>query len=268
VANILAGTVAVVAGGARGIGRAAALRLAELGARVAVLDVNLDAGAEFGEELSAPTVQDELIQRAGDGLAIQVDLTDAAATEAAFQHVHERWSRLDSLVIPAGGAITPFADSSASTTSDEDFSRLVAVNMQTVLNSCRAGVPRMRASGGGAIVTVASGSALTVAPGGYIAVYAMTKAAVAQYTRYLAVEVGPWGIRVNCIAPGVVRTARVIAQSAASGFVVDEAALKQIPLQRQGEPADIADAVQYFVTPISAFVTGQLLAVDGGATLR
>jgi 3-oxoacyl-[acyl-carrier protein] reductase len=170
-------------------------------------------------------------------------------------------------VIPAGGAITPFPRSAASETSDEDLSTLIDVNMRTVVNCCRAAVPRLREAGGGAIVTMASGAALAVASGGYLATYGMTKAAVLQYTRYLAAEVGPWGIRVNCIAPGVIRTARVVAQSRVSGFVNDDAA-KAIPLRRQGEPSDIADAVQYLVTPLSAYITGQVLAVDGGSTMH
>jgi len=147
--NILDGSVAIVAGGARGIGRASALRLADLGARVAVLDLDLDAAAEYGEELTAASVEDELRDRAGEGMAI-----------------------------PVGGAITPYPRSLASITSDDDFSTLVDVNMRTVVNCCRSGVPYMREGGGGAIVTVASGAALAVDPGGFLAAYAMTKAAV------------------------------------------------------------------------------------------
>jgi NAD(P)-dependent dehydrogenase (short-subunit alcohol dehydrogenase family) len=265
--NFLAGSVAIVAGGARGIGRASALRLAELGARVAVLDRDLDGAAEYGEKLTAPSVQDELRDRAGDGLAIQVDLADSGRTQQAVDDVADRWGRLDSLVIPAGGAITPYPRSAASATPDEDLRALVDANMRTVVNCCRAAVPHLRDSGGGAIVTVASSAALAIAQGGFLAGYAMTKAAVVQYSRYLAAEVGRSGIRVNCIAPGVIRTARVIAQSAVSGLVSDEAATA-IPLGRQGEPSDIADAVQYLVSPLSAYVTGQVLAVDGGSTLR
>jgi 3-oxoacyl-[acyl-carrier protein] reductase len=264
--NVLDGSVAVVAGGARGIGRASALRLAELGATVAVLDVNLDAAAEYGEPLTAASVQDELRDRAGDGMGIQADLTDPDAAARAIQNVIDRQQRLDILVIPAGGALTPFSRSAASITSDEDFTTIVDVNMRTVVNCCRAAVPPMRDSGGGAIVTMASQAALSVTPDGFLAAYGMAKAAVLQYTRYLAAEVGPWGIRVNCIAPGVIRTSRLIAQSAA--LVNDEDATKTIPLRRQGEPSDVADAIQYLTTPLSAYITGQVLAVDGGSTMH
>jgi 3-oxoacyl-[acyl-carrier protein] reductase len=260
--------VAVVAGGARGIGRACALRLADLGARVAVLDRDLDGAAEFGEQLGAATVEDELRQRGTDGLAIQADLSDASATEAAIGAVLERWARLDALVIPAGGAITPYVRSRASETLDEDLSTLVDANMRTVVNCCRAAVPRMARGGGGAIVTVSSGAGLiTATPDGHLAAYGMVKAAVAHYTRYLAAEVGPLGIRVNSVAPGVIQTARIVAQSASTSLVSDDRAAA-VPLRRLGLPDDIADAVEFLVSAKSSWITGQILAVDGGATMR
>ena len=162
--------------------------------------------------------------------------------------------------------MTPAARSAASVTPDEDFTTVVDVNMRTVVNCCRATVPPMRDSGGGAIVTMASQSALWVTPDGSLAAYGMAKAAVVQYSRYLAAEVGPWGIRVNCIAPGVIRTSRLVSQQ--SAVLNDTHAAKSIPLRRQGEPSDIADAVQYLTTPLSSYVTGQVLAVDGGSTMR
>ena len=113
---------------------------------------------------------------------------------------------------------------------------------------------------------MASQSALWVTPDGSLAAYGMSKAAVVQYTRYLAAEVGPWGIRVNSVAPGVIRTARLLRQQAA--VMGSDAAAIAIPLRRLGEPSDVADAVQYLTTPLSAYVTGQVLAVDGGSTMH
>jgi 3-oxoacyl-[acyl-carrier protein] reductase len=262
----LNGSVAVVAGGARGIGRACALRLADLGATVAVIDLKLDAAAEYGEPLTAASIEQELTDRAGAGLGIQADLTDPEATDRAIAQVRERFGHLDILVVTAGGAITPAERSAASITSDTDLTTIVDVNVRTVVNCCRAAVPPMRASGGGAIVTMASQSALWVTPDGSLAAYGMSKAAVVQYSRYLAAEVGRWGIRVNSVAPGVIRTARLVSQQAA--VVGSDATANGIPLRRLGEPSDVADAVQYLTTPLSAYITGQVLAVDGGSTMH
>jgi 3-oxoacyl-[acyl-carrier protein] reductase len=262
----LTGKVAVIAGGARGIGHACALRLADLGATVAVIDVDLDAAAKYDERLTAASVADELQDRAGSGMGIQADLTDADATTRAMHSVVDAYQRLDALVIPAGGSITPYQRSRASVTSDEDLTAIVDVNMRTVVNCCRAAVPPMRDSGGGAIVTMASQSALWVTPDGSLAAYGMAKAAVLQYTRYLAAEVGQWGIRVNCVAPGVIRTSRLLSQQAA--VLGNEETAKSVPLRRHGDPSDVADAVQYLTTPLSAYVTGQVLAVDGGSTMH
>jgi 3-oxoacyl-[acyl-carrier protein] reductase len=132
------------------------------------------------------------------------------------------------------------------------------------VNCCRAAVPHLRASGGGSIVTVGSSAGLAASPDGYVAGYGMTKAAVQHYTRYLANEVGQWGIRVNCIAPGVIRTSRVVAQSRDTGFV-DADAVADIPLRRHGDPGDIADVVQFLASPLSSYITGQVIAVSGGA---
>jgi 3-oxoacyl-[acyl-carrier protein] reductase len=260
------GPVAIVAGGSRGIGRCSALRLAERGFDVAVLDVDLDGAAVYGEELTAASVADELVERAGDGMALQVDLTDPAAAREAISAVVERWSRLDALVLTVGGAVTPYDRSSAATTEDDDLEALVDVNLRAVVNCCRAAVPVMRDSGGGAIVTTGSSAGLVTSPDGLLAAYGASKAAVQHYTRYLAQEVGPWGIRANCIAPGVIRTSRIVAQSVATGLV-DEDAAARIPLRRQGEPEDIADVVEFLTGPLSSYVTGQTISVSGGAVM-
>lgn len=258
--------VAIVAGGSRGIGRCSALRLAERGFHVAVLDVDLEGAAVYGEKLTADTVADELVDRAGDGMALQVDLTDPAATQGAVDAVVARWSRLDALVLTVGGAVTPYDRSGAATTDDADLGVLVDVNLRTVVNSCRAAVPHLRATGGGSIITTGSSAGLVTAPDGKLAAYGATKAAVQHYTRFLASEVGPLGIRVNCIAPGVIRTARIVAQSVATGLV-DDSAAADIPLRRQGEPEDVANVVEFLAGPLSSYVTGQTISVSGGAVM-
>jgi 3-oxoacyl-[acyl-carrier protein] reductase len=150
---------------------------------------------------------------------------------------------------------------------DEDLDLLLDINLRTVITTCRASVPHLRTAGGGAIVTMASSAALAAGPGGFVAAYGAAKAAVLQYTRYLAAEVGPDAIRVNCVAPGVIRTSRVLTSTGDTGFVQD-ANDAGIPLGRQGEPEDIADAVQYLTMPLSADVTGQVIPVNGGGLMH
>jgi 3-oxoacyl-[acyl-carrier protein] reductase len=259
----LDGSVAVVTGGARGIGHACALRLASLGAKVAVIDRDLDAAAEYGEHVNG-SVEEELQALAGEGMGVQAELGLPGAAEAAIASVVDRWNRLDILVCVAGGAVTPYDRSAASVIQDDDLSSLIEANMKTTVASCRAAVPFMRDSGGGAIVTFSSSAGLRVsAPSGHLAGYAMTKAAIQHYTRYLATEVGKWGIRANCVAPGRIRTARIVAQSVATGAIT-HAAVASVPLGRLGEPSDIADAVEYLTTPLSAWLSGQIIGVNGG----
>jgi 3-oxoacyl-[acyl-carrier protein] reductase len=263
-AALPSGSVAIVAGGARGIGRACALRLASLGARVAVLDIDLGGAERYGEETAASAIAGQATDRPSDAHAISVDLTDPHTTEDAVDAVAGRWGRIDILVVAAGGAITPHERSQASCTLDEDLSTVVAANLHAVVNTCRAVVPHLRARGGGSIVTMGSSAGLLAGADGHLAAYGAAKAAVHHYTRHLANEAGPWGIRVNCVAPGVTRTARVVAQSVATGLAADAAA-ESIPLRRLGEPNDIADVVHFLASPLSSYITGQVIAVNGGA---
>jgi 3-oxoacyl-[acyl-carrier protein] reductase len=264
-AHSLSGSVAVVTGGARGIGRACALRLASLGASVLVADRDLNSAAEFGEKLSAPSVADELRAFGGRGDAVRADLSAAGESERVTSFAVEQWGHLDILVTVAGGAVTPFERSAASVVTDADLSTLVDANLRTTISACRAAVPHMRESGGGSIVTMGSVSGLkVVTSGGELAAYGMIKAALHHYTRYLATDVGRWNIRANCVAPGAIATARVIAESARTGAITDRSS-RLVPLGRQGDPSDVADAVEYLTSPLAAYVSGQVLAVNGGS---
>lgn len=264
--GVLAGQVAVVTGAARGMGRAFAHRLAQLGADVAILDIDLDGAAKFNETLQAPTVADEIVAMNRRSLGVQVDLTDRAATNAALAQVEKTLGRIDILVNCAGGLITPMERSTASVSPDEDTRLLFAANFDSMLYCCQAVVPGMRARGSGVIVNLSSQSGVSAYPGGKMALYASAKAAVTQYTRYLAAEVGPWGIRANCIAPGIILTSRVAAQAAARS-VGSDAQAAEIPLRRLGVPEDCVGVMEFLVTRLSQYVTGQCICVDGGAVL-
>jgi NAD(P)-dependent dehydrogenase (short-subunit alcohol dehydrogenase family) len=262
----LEGKVALVTGGARGLGRAYALRLARLGADVAVVDVDLAGAARYGERLEADSVQAEIEQLGRRGLGVQADLARHDDATAAVQRVVDHFGRLDVLVNNAGGAITPAERSRASETPEADTRLLFDVNYMSTQFCCQAAVPAMKRQGGGVIVNISSQSGITTYKQGLIAAYAASKAAVATYTRYLAADLGPHGIRVNAISPGVMMTARVAQAAAQRGIGTDDE-LQLIPLRRFGRVEDCAGVLEFLVTDLSQYVTGQIVSVCGGAVL-
>ena len=262
----LDGKCAIVTGAARGLGRAYALRLARLGANVAVVDIDLDAAAVFNEVLSAPSVADEIRAMGRMSIALQGDLSQRDTVRQIVAGVMDAFGRIDVLVNNAGGAITPVESSTASTMTDEDIKTILDANTMSAIYCCQAVVPVMKAQGGGTIVNVSTLAASTVAGRGMLAHYGMAKAAVAHYTRYLAAEVGPDGIRANCIAPGPIQTSRVAAQAAARGIARPDDA-RRIPLRRLGTTEDCANVLEFLATDLSSYVTGQCISVCGGSLL-
>jgi NAD(P)-dependent dehydrogenase (short-subunit alcohol dehydrogenase family) len=256
----LDGKAAVVTGAGRGIGRACAVRLAELGADVAVVDVDLRSGRHYAGEPDGATT--EQIEAAGRrALGIQADLAVEEEARRAVESAVESFGRLDILVNVAGGSITPFDRSRASITPSADVRKHLDVNLMGTIYCCQAAVPVIRAAGGGAIVNFTSTAAFSVFADGSLAAYAMSKAAVAHYTRHLAVEMGPENIRVNMVAPGITLTGRVVEESSATGFSSRAA---EVPMGRLGTPEDVADVVEFLVGDRSGFVTGRCIPVDGG----
>jgi NAD(P)-dependent dehydrogenase (short-subunit alcohol dehydrogenase family) len=262
----LRGKTAVVTGAARGLGRAYALRLAALGADVAVVDIRLDGAAEFGEVLSAASVPEEIEGLGRRSLGIQADLSEQPQANRAIEQALQTFGRIDILVNNAGGALTPAERSHASATPEADNRFLFDVNYMSAVFCCQAAAESMKAQRSGVIVNISSQSGISTYKGGLLACYAASKAAVTQYTRYLAAELGPFGIRANCLAPGVMLTARVAAQAAARGVGTDEEA-RQVPLRRLGQVEDCAGVLEFLTTDLSQYVTGQVISVCGGAVL-
>lgn len=259
------GKVAIVTGAARGIGRGIALRLARAGADVAIIDIDLEGARVWGEELTAASVPDEIRALGRRSAAVQADLGDYAAAQDAVRTLIAEMGGVHFLVNVAGGGITPMETSQAATTSSEDMEKLFAANYKSAVACSQAVLPTMREQRFGSIVNITAQSGCFAPPMGFLSHYGAAKAAVNHFTRSLAGQVGPDGVRVNAVAPGFVATARISGQK----MTGDSAASfeQSVPLRRLGTPDDIAKAVEFLTSDLSDYITGQVLAVNGGSTL-
>ena len=245
----LEGLVAVVTGAGRGIGAAIAARFFAEGAAVALWDVN-------GESADAGARQ--LDPALGRAAAAHVDVTDEAAVTRAVAETAKRWGRLDVLVNNAG--ILGLGTTAEMTV--EAFERVMRVNVTGTFLCCRAAIPVMTRQGRGKIVNISSLSARTGRP---VPVnYAASKGAVVSLTQTLAREVGPAGIFVNAIAPGPIAT-EMTGQFTPESYARLTAGRAA---QRDGAPADVADAAVYLASKRSDWVTGIVLDVNGGILMR
>jgi 2-deoxy-D-gluconate 3-dehydrogenase len=246
----LDGAVAVVTGGSRGIGRAAAEALAAAGARIVIADRDEPAGAAAEEAMSAAGTPAQ---------AIAVDIAREDQVEALFAEVLRREGRLDVLVNNAGAAIRK----PATELPLEDWDKVVAVNMTGTFLCARAAARHMiAAGGGGAIVNVASIMGLS-GGGLYPNIsYQTTKGAIVNMTRALAVEWAPQDIRVNAVAPTYVRT-EFIAPILADPELVQKIEA-MTPLRRLAQPEEVAAAILFLASPAASMITGHTLPVDGG----
>lgn len=268
----LDGRVALVTGSARGLGRAYALHLARLGADVVINDVDLNAASIFGEQLTAPTVMDEVRRLGRRSIGLQADVAKKREVDAMFSTILNEFGQLDILINNAGGNLSVKDPSKApgptyaSDCSEEDYQYIVEINLTGTVFCCQAASRPMKARRYGRIVNVASQAGLRAPPSGGGMPYSVAKAGIIHYTRILAAELGPYGINVNCIAPGWILSSRAIAQGRARPEV-REALEKQIALRRLGTPDDCARVVEFLVTDLSSYVTGQCIPVCGGYVL-
>jgi NAD(P)-dependent dehydrogenase (short-subunit alcohol dehydrogenase family) len=261
----LTGKRALVTGAARGLGRAYALRLAALGADVAISDIDLDSAREVGEQLTAGSVASEIENLGRRALAITVDVSDPAAVRKMVTAAEEELGGLDILVCNAGGLAGSYERSSAARVPPEDLHATLARNLYGTVYCCQAAVQVMRKAGGGKIVTVSSEWALRASKGGVCAAYGAAKAGIIAYTMFLAEEVGPDGITVNAIAPGYIHSSLMV--SRIEDPEADAAKAGLIAARRWGSTEDCARVVQFLASPMSDYVTGQVIVVDGGMSL-
>jgi 3-oxoacyl-[acyl-carrier protein] reductase len=244
--------VAVVTGGARGLGRATARLLAERGAAVCV---NYAAHRDAADALVA-----EIAGTGGRAIAVAADVAEAKAVEAMVARAQAELGPVSILVNNAGVSWQGTLD----TFDREQVARMRAVNVDGVIHATRAVMGSMRARRYGRIVNVSSIAAIgTALPGN--AFYAATKAEVVILTRRFALELGPHGITVNAVAPGFVRTEMTQrGRGAADWLGTEERLAARAMTGRIGEPADIANAVVFLAAPASGWITAQMLTVDGG----
>jgi NAD(P)-dependent dehydrogenase (short-subunit alcohol dehydrogenase family) len=247
----LQGKVAMVTGAASGIGRGIAIRLAEMGAAVCVLDKNAEGGKE--------TVS--LIERAGsEASLIACDVTSRADCQEAVKRVIEARGHIDILCNNAG--ITVRKDVLA--LEEEEWDAVLAVTLKSVYLLSREVIPHMIHQGGGSIINTGSGWSLKGGP--KAAAYCAAKAGVLNLTRAMAIDHGKDNIRVNCVCPGDVNTPMLASECRQLGEAPErfmkEAASR--PLNRVGTPEEVANAVLFLASDMSKWITGAHLVVDGG----
>jgi len=249
--NSIVGKRVLISGGASGIGQATALLFAQQGARVAIVDLNQEAGQAVARRIEA---------EGGQAIFIHCDVTQKVECQQAIEQIAAQWGGIDILFNNAG--IIRRAD--VTETSEEEWDLVMGVNLKSVFMLSKYTIPYMAKAGGGAIINTGSGWGLVGGP--KAASYCASKGAVVQLTRAMAIDHGSQNIRVNCICPGDTDTpmlreeARQLGESERS-FLSNAA---DRPLQRIGKPEDIAQAVLYLASDAASFVTGTTLVVDGG----
>ena len=247
----LEGKVAVVIGASRGIGRAIALRFAQAGAKVVVSSRKLE---------GVQAVADEIEASGGEALALQAHAGRSDDVTALVTRAVETFGRVD-VAVNNAGTNPHFGPLLAADEGQVD--KTLDVNLKGVFRGCQAVEPQMEKQGGGKIINIASVAGLRPGPG--MGLYGISKAGVLMLTQVLAVELGPANIKVNAIAPGVIKTrfSRVLWQTPE----IAEPILRGLPAGRFGEAAEVASLALYLASPASDFVTGAVFVVDGGQSV-
>ena len=250
----LANKIAIVTGGAVGIGGAIARRLAADGTKVLIADIQPEAAEENVARIRAA---------GGTASAYRVDISQPEQIRPMIERSVELWGGLHMLINNAWGVTEP--DGSALTLTDSAFDRALSTSQKAVFLSAKYGVPHIQASGGGSIVNISSVHGQLVAPQSLA--YEMTKAAIIAISRQMAVDFGPIGVRVNCICPGHIVTERQDERWERNPSLLrffDQ----HYPLRHTGVPDDIAHAVRFLCSEEAGFITGHTLVVDGGMTIQ
>lgn len=247
--------IALLTGAGSGIGRAAALAFADEGARLALADLNGDSLEQVAREVRAKTAP---------AIALRGDISNASFAQRTVEEAVNHYGRLDVLVNNAGIDLQARLEE----TSEEDWDRVMAVNIKAMFLLCKHAVPHFVRAGGGAIVNVSSATALVPLSGR--PAYNASKGAVVAFTKSLAADLAPSNIRANCICPGAVDTPllRKALEAAPDPNAARAGVLSRYPLARLAMPEEIASVIVFLACADSAYVTGATLAVDGGRTMH
>jgi len=262
----LAGKIAFVTGSGRGLGHVMAVRLAEMGADVAIHDLDWTATAKYGESANLGEVAKKLEALGVRTCAVTGNIGDPAAVKKMKAEIEAKLGEVQILVNCAGGDIGASGGkpnpNTALDISFEDIQVLTNNNLIGTMLVCQAFVPPMVKRGTGSVINIASAAAhMGCSPE---VVYSTLKAAVVHYTRCLAKELLEQGVRINAVSPGPAKTARFQATRTVDPAKMDSSARS---LVRYAEPDEIADAVGFLASPRAKFINGQVIRVDGGLTL-
>jgi NAD(P)-dependent dehydrogenase (short-subunit alcohol dehydrogenase family) len=238
---------AIVTGARRGIGKAIALKLAKEGAKVAVTDISKE---------DCQKVVEEIENLGGQGLALELDVTKEDEIEKVIQETKKKFGRIDVLVNNAG----IFIQKNLEDMETSEINKLLDINLRGAIQCIKHVLPEMKNQKYGKIVNIASIAGIV----GFnlSSTYCASKGALVNLTRELALDLGPYNINVNAVAPGVIETE--MTEGMLSDEKTKEGLLSNIPYGRVGRPEDIASAVSFLADDESEYVTGQILAVDGG----
>lgn len=252
----LDGKVALITGGTSGIGRATAILFARRGAKVVVVGRNRKKGEETVKSIK---------KEGGETEFVQADVSRSADVKRMVVTAVEKYGKLDILFNNAG----VFVAKTTAETTEEEWDRVIGVNLKGVFLGSKFAIPQMIKQGGGCIINTSSVSGLKGSP--YYAAYCASKGGVILFTKALAAEVAKYGIRVNCVCPGDISTPMLdeeinisLSLHKTSKKQVLQSKIAKIPLKKIGSPDDVANAVLFLASDEAAYVTGVALIIDGG----